>query len=177
HYFLTEDMDILQQLQAFISTGDIYTDRSYYAENAYDKRSLLIPPLSFSALLEKLMERSLTVEVNNETYTNIEVEHDVIPLSDTEAHDEEEQLILKMDGIEGAIYFSDYHMVFIDGVFYFPTEAQHQTLEQIKRIGMADHELPIPREVQDQLFSEALPVLKNEKEKDIESNMSDAIIE
>src|SRR5699024_10793451 len=55
HYFLTEDMDILQQLKAFISTRDIYTDRSYYAENAYDKRSLLIPPLSFSAFSEKLM--------------------------------------------------------------------------------------------------------------------------
>ncbi|HLR73605.1 MAG TPA: DEAD/DEAH box helicase [Pseudogracilibacillus sp.] len=177
HYFLTEDMDILQQLKAFISTGDIYTDRSYYAENAYDKRSLLIPPLSFSALLEKLMERSLTVEVNNETYTNIEVEHDDIPFSYTVAHDEQEQLILKMDGIEGAIYFSDYHMVFIDGVFYFPTEAQQQTLEQIKRIGMADHELPIPREMQDQFFSEALPVLKKQSEVDISSNVADEIVE
>lgn len=57
HYFLTQDLDILQQLQGFISTGDIYTDRSYYAENAYDKRSLLIPPLSFPTLLEALIDQ------------------------------------------------------------------------------------------------------------------------
>src|SRR5699024_7893874 len=114
---------------------------------------------------------------NNETYTNIEIKHDDIPFSYTVAHDEEEQLILKMDGIEGVIYFSDYNMVFIDGVFYFPTEAQQQTLEQIKRIEMADHELPIPREMQYQFLSEALPVLKKQSEVDISSSVADEIVE
>src|SRR5699024_6932818 len=177
HYFLTEDMAILQQLQAFISTGDIYTDRSYYAENAYDILFLLVTPLSFSALLEKLMDRSLTVEVNNEIYTNVEAKHDEIPFTYTVTHDDAEQLILKMDGIEGAIYFSDYQTAFIDGVFYFPTKAQQQTLKQIKRIGMADHELPIPKEMQDQFFSEALPVLKKQSEVDISSDVAGEIVE
>src|SRR5699024_4093550 len=60
---------------------------------------------------------------------------------------------------------------------YFPTEAQQQTLEQIKQMGMADHELPIPREMQDQFFSEALPVLKKQSEVDISSNVADEIVE
>src|SRR5699024_9382870 len=86
-------------------------------------------------------------------------------------------LILTMDGIDGASYFSDYDMVFIDGVYYFPPEAQRHTLEQIKRIGVADHDLPIPREMQDQFFSEALPVLKKQSEVDISSNVADEIVE
>src|SRR5699024_8817643 len=55
HYFLTQDLEILEMLQAFISTGDIFTDRSYYSDNAYDKITLLIPPLSFLILFVTLV--------------------------------------------------------------------------------------------------------------------------
>lgn len=178
HYFLQQDLEILELLQSFISTGDIYTDRSYYPENAYDKRTLLIPPLSFSSLLEKLVDRHLTVETSKGTYTEIDMIKDESPFSYTVTHNEEKQLVLKMDGIQNATYFEDYQTLFTEGVFYFPTRAQQQTLQQVKQIGMAqNHELPITTATADRFFSEALPVLKKQSPVEISPTVTDEIVE
>lgn len=177
HYFLQQDLDIFEQLQSFISTGDIYTDRSYYAENAYDRRHLLIPPLSFQSMLKKLIERNLTIEINDTEYEDVTIQYDASPFSYTVTHNESEQLVLKMDGFQSATYFPEYEMVFIEGVFYFPTKAQQQTLQQIKQIGMMNHELPITTETADRFFSEALPVLKQQAPVEISPTVTDEIVE
>ena len=178
HFYLQQDMDILELLQSFISTGDIYTDRSYFSENAYDKRRLLIPPLSFSLLLSKLIERDVTVESSNGVYTEIKMVHDESPFHYTVTHNEEKQLVLKMDGIQSATYFEDYQMVFMEGVFYFPTRSQQQTLQQVKQIGMGqNHELPITTATADRFFSEALPVLKKQSPVEISPTVTDEIVE
>ena len=177
HYFLTQDLEILEMLQAFISTGDIFTDRSYYSDNAYDKRTLLIPPLSFPSLLDKLVERKLTVETDDHSYTDIEIKKDASPFSYTVTHNEAEQLILKMTGIQSAVYFKKYKMVFQEGAFYFPTKSQQQTLEQMKQIGMINHELPITTDTADRFFSEALPILKKQSPVDISSTVKEEIVE
>lgn len=177
NYFLSQDQDILELLQSFISTGDIYTDRSYYTESAYDKRTLLIPPLSFSAILEKLLDRQLTVETDKGTYTDLAIKRDESPFTYMVTHNEAEQLVLKMDGIQATTYFEDYQMVFKEGTFYFPTKAQQQTLQQVKRIGMNNHELPITTETADRFFSEALPVLKKQSPVEISPTVTDEILE
>lgn len=177
HYFLQQDLDILEQLQTFILTGDMYTDRSYYAESAYDKRAVLIPPLDFPDLLEKLVQRDLLVIAKEKSYDNITVVRDDSPFQFTVTHDAAEQLVLKMEGVQAATYFEDYHMVFLDGTCYFPTKAQQQTWKQIRQLGMDDHELPITSTTADRFFSEALPVLKKQSPVEISEAVTDEIIE
>lgn len=177
HYFLQQDREILEQLQRFIWTGDLYTDRSYYAESAYDKRTVLIPPLDFAALLEKLAQRNVMVETKDQSYQDITIIRDDSPFQFTVTHDDTKQLVLKMSGVQAATYFEDYHMVFLEGTFYFPTRAQQQTWKQIQRLGMENHELPITGTTTDRFFSEALPILKRQSHVDIAEAVKDEIIE
>lgn len=177
HYFLKQDMEILKELQDFIQTGDLFTDRSYDVENAYDRREFLIPAMSFLPVLEKIKERNLLIEVGNQYFKDIEIRKGEIPFSFSVDHDKEEQLLLKMSGVEGIKYFPAYRMVFQEGVFYFPTESQLNVMSQIRRLGIRDHELPISHENADTFFSEALPVLKQVSDIDIVEEVAKDIIE
>jgi len=177
HYFFAQDLEILEQLQTFIMTGDMYTDRSYYAESAYDKRSVLIPPIVFPNLLEKLVERDLHIETRDNTYKYPTIVRDDSPFRFMVTHDDAEQLVLQMEGVEGATYFEDYRMVFLDGTCYFPTKAQQKTWEQIRQLGMTNHALPITTATADRFFSESLPVLKKQSQVDISEAVTDEIIE
>lgn len=178
HYFLKQDMDILKQLQDFIETGDLFTDRSYDVDNAYDRREFLIPPMSFPSLLEKLIQRNLLVEIGNEFYKEIEITKEEIPFkfSVTQKNDDE-QLLLKLNGVNETKYFPAYKAIFSGGTFYFPSEDQLGVMKQIRRLGMANHELPIAAESVDTFFSEALPVLKQVSPIEIEEKVTKEMVE
>ncbi|MEI3604331.1 DEAD/DEAH box helicase [Pseudogracilibacillus sp. SE30717A] len=177
YYFLKQDMDILETLQEFIQTGDLFTDRSYDVENAYDRREFLIPPMSFFQLLEKIKERNLLVEIGNQYYQEIEIKKNEFPVSFSVNQDKDKQLLLKMNGVEGIKYFPEYNFVFQEGVFYFPTDSQLNVMRQIRRLGIRNHELPISHENADTFFSEALPVLKQASDINIEEEIAKDIIE
>ena len=177
HYFLKADLDIFERLEEFILTGDLFTDRSYDVDNAYDRREFLIPPMSFRDLLEQLIERNLLVEVGNEFYKEIEIKRDETPLTFSVAQDRAKQLMLHMKGVEGTKFFLEYKTLFYDGAFYFPNENQLAIMTQVRRLGMADHQLPISSDSADTFFSEALPVLKQASQVNVEEQVTEEIIE
>lgn len=177
HYFLLRDKEILEMLQSFIITGDIYTDREYYTDNAYDKRHFLVPPMSCIPLLELLQERDTTVETRNGIYQEFEVVRDDTPFDFVVTHNENKDLILKIDGIDHSHYFMSYKMVFVDGIFYFPTDDQLKIMNEIKRFGLTNRELPISPETADIFFSEALPILKKNSPVKISDQVADEIVE
>ena len=178
HYFLKQDENILRELQGFIETGDLFTDRSYDVDNAYDRREFLIPPMSFSSLLEKLIQRNLLVEVGNEFYKEIEIINDEMPVKfSVNQGNDAEQLLLKLNGVKGAKYFPAYKTIFSEGNFYFPSEDQLGVMRQIRRLGMDNHELPISSESVDTFFSEALPILKQVSPIEVEEKVTEELVE
>src|SRR5699024_4896170 len=144
--------------------------------NAYDRREFLIPPMSFRDLLEQLIERNLLVEVGNEFYKEIEIKRDETPLTFSVAQDRAKQLMLHMKGVEGTKFFLEYKTLFYDGAFYFPNENQLAIMTQVRRLGMADHQLPISSDSADTFFSEALPVLKQASQVNVEEQVTEEII-
>lgn len=177
HFILQQDLDVLFDLQSYILAGDLYTDRSFYDRSTYDKRELLIPPLAFPALLEKLMERDLTVTIEKQEYKVIEVEEGSSPIGFSVNHDESEELVLEITGVQGTHYLKNYQLVFSEGVFYFPTRNQLKVIEQTNRFGKFDQKLPISKAMSDTFFSEALPVLKRSAPIAISKQVSKGIVE
>lgn len=177
HYFLQQDIQILEMLQSFIQTGDIFTDRGYYSENAYDKRLFLVPPIAFFQLIELLKERSTTVEIGKSFYQGMEIVKDAFPFDFKVAHDDKKELVLQVEGFKEIKYFTPYKMIFSAGVFYFPNDDQLKVMNQIKRFGVASQELPISTETADLFFSEVLPVLKKVSHVEISDQVTDEIIE
>ncbi|HLR70249.1 MAG TPA: DEAD/DEAH box helicase [Pseudogracilibacillus sp.] len=177
HYFLQQDREIMEQLQSFIQTGDLFTDRSYTVENAYDRREFLIPPLTFKTLLERVTRRMLLVETGKEFFKEVQIVEDEMPFSFSVAPDTSEQLMLKINELKDSHYYPEYKMIFSDGTFFFPTENQLRIITQIKRFGETNKGLPIASESVDTFFSEALPVLKQASPVEIEEEITNEIVE
>lgn len=177
HFFLQQDVEILQQLRGFILAGDLYTERSYYAQGTYDKRDVLVPPLAFDTLLNRLIERDVGVEIDNKLYSAITVLHDETPMGFMVTHDADAELILKMSGMEKTHLFKHYGFIFAEGTFYFPTQEQLKVMEETKKLRMFQNELPISKDMADSFFSEALPVLKKAAPVEISEKVSEEIIE
>src|SRR5699024_4202918 len=127
----------------------------------------LIPPFALQPLLEKLQDRNVMVHTPQQGYEGLEIIENLSRYEFTVTYDEEEKLVLQMDGVKDTIFYAPYRFVFSHGVFYFPTKEQLNMITQIRRIGMNNHQLPITGDHADRFFSEALPVLKRSAEVEI----------
>lgn len=177
HYFLEQDLQILKMLQSFISTGDLFTDRDYFSVNAYDRREFLVPPMSLYELLNLLKERHTVAEDGDVTYKDIAIETEFSPLDFTVTHNENKELVLRIDGMTHISYLREYRVMFSRGTFYFPTDKQIQIMQQVTQLGLMRNELPIQAETADVFFSEALPVLKKVSKVEIDESVTNEIVE
>lgn len=177
HFFLKQDLDIFEQLADFIGTGDIFTDKGYYTPNHYDRRALLIPPLAVKSLLQQLQHRNIKVETEFRQYDGINMEEGDVPYRFQVAHNTSDQLALQMEGVRDTIFLPAYKLVFANGIFYFPTRMQLGMIDEIRKLGMNDHVLPLTGNNADRFFSEALPVLKQSASVTISEDITDEIIE
>lgn len=162
HYFLAQDLEIFELLFAVLKNEEIYSGYSVYHYQAArnDKRSIVVPSLLIKQLLEKLIERDFTVEVNNKVFKHIEVIHDHLPFQFEITQNDQEDLMLVMNDVAEATYFDLYDLLFSNGVFYFPTKEQIPILEQITNLGLENQQLPINNDQADVFLSEVLPSLK-----------------
>lgn len=177
HYFLQQDMEIFNIVNEFIQTGDFFTDRSYYAENAYDRRDIPIPPVAFQTLLMKLIDRDLSVEMEGIQYDQVTIMENELPFTFGVTHNDEEELVLNVDSTINPLIYEYYRFIFSDGVFYFPTEKQLQIVKQVSRFFTGTRELPISAEQKDAFFSEVIPVLKKVSNVEISDKVSEEIVE
>lgn len=176
HYFLQQDEELLKELYTYIQTGDLFTDRGYYPDNAYDRRKILIPPLNFPSLLEKLGERKSFVIDHDEQYEQLQLTYDKIPFSFT-IDEKDEIVVLKTDGVTNGFFSPTYKFFFHEGTFYFPTDAQLKVVEEIDRLRLHQQELPLEAEQVDIFFSEALPTLKQVTDIQITEELTKEIVE
>lgn len=176
HYFLKQDIDIFKELYAFIQTGDLYTDRSYDINQAYDRRNILIPPLKFTYLLEKLSERKTFVIADDEHFDEFNIVQDEMPFSFS-VIEENNRSILKVDHVTNAKLYFDYKIVFQQGTFYYLSDYQLEVAKSLKWVGFRDLELPIEPHLKNKFFSEALPILNRATEVEIDQKVKKNIVE
>ncbi|MGM8211516.1 SNF2 helicase associated domain-containing protein [Virgibacillus sp. W0430] len=178
HFFLQQDMDILELLYSFIRNERIYRNShslpAFY-EKKHGERYIVVPPMFVRQLLEKLVERNVKVEVDDNTYAAIEIEKDTLPFQFSLAKSTNDELLLEMNDVSG-MYMKDYELLFSEGVFYFPRREQLPVLEQMAKLGMKDHKLPILKNQADVFLSEVLPLLNEAGDVHIKEEVADEII-
>jgi SNF2 family DNA or RNA helicase len=162
HSVSPEDKEILDLLGSIQKNEKIYDGYHvyHYKGNVNDKRSITIPPLVLKGLLEKLLDRNLSVEANSKTYKELEMVEGDLPFRFALNKNERNDLLLTMHEVEDSVYFKHYDVLFCNGTFYFPLKEQVPILELISQFGRIDQQLPISKKQADAFLSEVLPSLK-----------------
>ncbi|MFD1851990.1 DEAD/DEAH box helicase [Oceanobacillus bengalensis] len=162
HYFENQDLEILEMLHSIGRNEEIYNGYTFYhyRGNMNDKRSIIVPPIIAKELLEKLVERDLTVSFKDKEYKHVSIENDTLPFQFSLTKNERDELLLNMEDVNGATYFKTYEMLFTNGTFYFPKKEQVPILEQIVKFGISDLKLPIKKNQADAFVSEIIPSLR-----------------
>ncbi|HLR64397.1 MAG TPA: DEAD/DEAH box helicase [Pseudogracilibacillus sp.] len=179
HYFLQKDQHILRRLQAIISTGDVFTRDLYVdTKKRYDRRYLVIPPLVFYDLLVDIQERKSDVYVNGRHYESFQLLKDELPVTYEVTQGKEEQLTLNIQYVSKDMQlFDDYGMLFQDGNFYFPSDAQLNVLKQTMTNKVVYETIPISQDNKDTFFSEVIPTLKKQVNVQIADDVQNVIVE
>lgn len=177
HYFLQQDMEIFELLHSILRNEKIYLDRGIYHYQDSPERSIVMPPLLAKQLLKLLSERDFTVETRDKSFQHIEIVDNELPFQFALAKTDQGDLILSMDDMESVTYFKLYHLLFSNGIFYFPAKDQIPIIEQITDIGVESQRLPITKKQADSFISEVLPSLKKVGDVQIAENVAAEIIQ
>ncbi|MEW9675621.1 SNF2 helicase associated domain-containing protein [Lentibacillus sp. L22] len=176
HYFLTQDQEILETLYNILRNEKIYS-RAFYHYQDQSERSILIPPLLIKPLLEKLIDRKLTVETRSNSYEHIDIVENELPFHFAISKNKRGEMVLAMDEMDKTVYFPDYQLLFSEGTFYFPGKDQLPVIEQLDDVGMENRELPVSKTQADVFVSEVLPTLKKVGDVQIAENVASEIIQ
>jgi SNF2 family DNA or RNA helicase len=179
HYFYQRDLEVFELLYSFLRNEEIYSGHTFYhyQGSGADKRSVIVPPLLVKEILEKLIERDFTVELNERSFSHVEIVENELPFQFSISKNKSKDLMLQMDKIEESIYLDPYQLLFSQGKFYFPTKEQIPVIEQITNLGMGDHQLPILQDQADVFLSEVLPSLKKVGEVNISEKVASEVIQ
>lgn len=179
HYFLQQDLELFEMLFAILKNEEIYVSYFMYPHHMSknDKRSIVIPPLLFKQLLGKLIERDLTVELNQKIFKHIEVRQDELPFQFEITENEQEDLMLVMNDVAEASYFDLYDVLFSEGVFYYPNKEQIPIIKHITNLKSDHLRLPINNDQTDIFLAEVLPSLKKVGDVDISEKIAAEIIQ
>ncbi len=179
HYFLQQDLDAFELLYSILRNEQVYNGYSFYhyQTKLHDKRSIIIPPLLARELIEKLIERDLTIENGEQSFQHAEIVKDHLPFQFVVTKNRREDLMLEMSDVAQSVYFKPYQILFSEGTFYFPSKEQIPVLEQMNQLGMENHQLPITKNQANVFLSEVLPSLKKVGDVEIAEKVEAEIIQ
>lgn len=179
HYFLTQDLEIIQLLNRFVQTANFFRDDVYYYGRTYEsEKQLLIPPLSFQSLLEKLVTRKLYVKLeSDDVQSDISITYDELPFQFTLSKNEADELIFSPHFDTNTIVLEDYSAIYNDKIFYFPTKEQWELFQDIIQMQLQSGPVMITQSQKDLFFSEVLPVLKDVTPIEMDEAIKDEIVE
>ncbi|MCG3417820.1 DEAD/DEAH box helicase [Oceanobacillus jordanicus] len=180
HYFKPEDLAIFETLREILNNEQMYEEQrqfSSFRNSNKDTRYITIPPLAAKALLEELVNRDFTVDTIKKSYHPVEIAQEKLPFQFSLSKNERNELILNMPELRGGTYLRHYHILFSDGVFYFPSKEQIPVVEQVSQFGLSDLQLPITKQQADTFLSEVLPSLKKVGEVEISEKVTEEIIQ
>lgn len=179
HYFLEQDLQIFRLLQQMINNEQLYQQQwfaSRYGTNS-QRRYQTLSPLTFPELIEQLIKRDLTVEIEGQQYRHITVSYDKLPytfeLTEKDANDY--QLKVPAEGF--GFYQKLYKVLFHNGVFYFLNEQQQNFLERIDEVYVPNSQLQIPKNEASAILSDLIPSLEKVAHVHVDEQVSEQIIE
>lgn len=178
HYFMKADLDIFELLYSIKYNEEIYSDPwSINQHFNHNKRFVTIPPLMAEQLLDKLIERPVTTEVNGRKYDGAAIEKETLPFHFSLTKNDRDDLLLTMNQLDGGVYFKPYQIFFSQGTFYFPTKEQIPIIESMEGFARAGLELPINQKQADRFLSEVVPSLKKVGDVEVDDEVKAEVIQ
>ncbi|WP_430789979.1 SNF2 helicase associated domain-containing protein [Virgibacillus flavescens] len=179
HYFAPEDLELFEQIMSIVRNERLYNGHSLYRYQTHisEGRSISISPLLAKPLLRKLVDRNLIVDNEQRIFQDIRIVEGELPFEFELDKNEKKELGLAITGLQDAIYFANYELLFDSGIFYFPEKEQIPMLEQISQLSGDNANLPIPADQADVFLSEVVPSLKKVGAVQISESIASEIIQ
>ncbi len=183
HFFDQEDLEIVHMLQAIIKNEKLYrvtTSNDYWHNNsAEDGRDLIIPPMAAETLLLKLKNKDVQVEYATSTQNRIDIQAEgLLPFSYTIDKGNDKDFTLHIQGLQEAILFESYGIIFYQDVFYKLSIEQLQRIKEMKALinNRKGNAITIANEQIAPFLSHVEPVLKRIGTISIDDSISNQII-
>jgi len=162
HYIFNQDLKILEMIFSMLENEKMYYDHHMldYERMRSSKRNLILPYFYGKDFLKLLMDRPLYIDAQGSIYEKVSIDEETLPFQFALAKDPQGNLEVKLKGISNGSFLPAYHLLFVDGVFYFLSKEQTPLLQQIDEMGMGNFHLPISKEQTETFISEVLPSLK-----------------
>lgn len=177
HYFLQQDWEIFSLLHATIQTNEFFKENNLHDIAFHEQRKVVIPPLVFGNLLEKLKQRDVKVAATDETKEGIDVIYGKIPSSFTLSYDKDNRLTLTIDSNERVSFLKMYKALYADGVFFIPNDEQWFVCESIWQLGIHHKGLVISDRQKNAFFSEVVPLLKEVADVQVDEIVKGEVVE
>lgn len=179
HYFSPEDLELFELIMSIVRNERLYDGHSLYRYQSHisEGRSISISPLLAKPLLKKLVDRDFAVDTERDVFHDIKIVEDDLPFEFKLEKNDKSELGLAIKGMQDAIYFANYELLFENGTFYFPKKDQVSLLEQVSKLSRDNANLPIPADQADVFLSEVVPSLKKVGDVQISESVASEIIQ
>ncbi|HLR15525.1 MAG TPA: DEAD/DEAH box helicase [Bacillota bacterium] len=178
HSFLHIDLEMMRTLQSIIDNERIYEGHIQSDDfQQGERRYITIPPMLIQPLFKRLEERDFSVSMRGTQVEHVSISTDEIPFSFRIHQDEHAPFVLSIDQGHDVTYFPLYHMLYADGIFYFPTEEQREIVEQVTNLGEEYNQLPVTRGDASRFFSEVVPAFKRVGIVDVEDDVQEQLVQ
>lgn len=130
HYFDERDIAIFNELMKINEIAKMYDTDSFYWNKSYaEEKVLIIPPSLAESMLADLMGQNTICIHDDIKYSGLQFKKGTLPFSFVfRKNDNGDMYQLVMEELQQASYLESYQLLFLNGVFYRPSDAVWEQL-------------------------------------------------
>ncbi|WP_036099467.1 DEAD/DEAH box helicase [Listeria riparia] len=181
HYFDTRDLAIFNELMKIHEIAKMYDTDSFYWNKSYaEEKVLIIPPSLAETILADLMLQNTTCIHDDIKYSGLAFKKGALPFSFVFRKNENGDMYqLVMEELQQASYLENYRLLFLNGVFYRPSDAIWEQLTPLIHFhNVTENEVVQFSESQlSEVMSYVLPSLQKSGHVQIDSSIEDRVIQ
>jgi len=178
HYFLEKDLAIFQKIQLMIDNEKMFRRQWYIEqyERGTDRRYQTISPLLFSDMIQLLIDRDLTFNLEDQRYKNIQLVEGEQPFQFELTESDSTNYVLEFSELQRGKYFPLYGVFFDEGTFYLLNREQQGFLEKMNDKYIPNSQIMIPKREASTLLSDLIPSLEQISPVNIEGTIDDQMV-
>ncbi|MBC2243807.1 DEAD/DEAH box helicase family protein [Listeria booriae] len=181
HYFDTRDLAIFNELMKIHEIAKMYDTDSFYWNKSYaEEKVLIIPPSLAETILADLMLQNTTCIHDDIKYSGLAFKKGALPFSFVFRKNENGDMYqLVMEELQQASYLENYRLLFLNGVFYRPSDAIWEQLTPLIHFhNVTENEVVQFSESQlSEVMSYVLPSLQKSGHVQIDPSIEDRVIQ
>ncbi|MBC6314663.1 DEAD/DEAH box helicase [Listeria grandensis] len=181
HYFGERDLVIFAELAKINEIAKMYDTDSFYWNKSYaEEKVLIIPPSLAESILADLMGQNTICIHEDIKYSGLAFKKGTLPFSFVFRKNEDGDMYqLVMEELQQASYLESYQLLFLNGVFYRPSDAVWDQLTPLIHFhSVTENEVVQFEESQlSEVMSYVLPSLQKSGHVQIDPSIEDRVIQ